>query len=96
MVYPVPPRMSRLVVEGLGTKAILDELSAILADRLRMVFEDGVALPSDKRSGREIHSFLAQLESGEDLIPGLDRVTLVRCRPGRNGASLALTFLYPA
>ena len=77
MVDPSPPRPPWPVTEALGTRAIPYELSAILTACFCTVCEDGAALSSDKRSGRGIHSFLAQLALGVDLIPGLDQVTLV-------------------
>ena len=63
------------------TGAILGKLSAILAGRFRAVREDGVALPSDKQSGRGIHSFLAQLLSVVYHISILEQVTLVVIDP---------------
>ena len=77
MVNPAPPRPPLSVTEALGTKVILSELSAIIVDHLRTVHKDGAALSSEKRSGRGNHSFLAQLASGGDLIPGLEQVILV-------------------
>ena len=69
---PGPLRPPRLVVEALGTGETPDELFAILAARFRTVREDGAVLSSEKRLGQGIHSFLAQIASGVDLIPGLD------------------------
>ena len=60
-----------MVVESLGNRAIPGELSTILAGLLRAVHKDGAALPSDKRSVREIYSFLVHLTSGVDHIPNL-------------------------
>ena len=60
------------------TVAIPSELSAILVAHFRTFCKDGVALPSDKRSVRGIHSLLAQLASGVDRISSLERVTLIR------------------
>ena len=34
-------------------------------------------LPSDKRSGRFIHSFLTHILLGAELIPGIERVALI-------------------
>ena len=65
-------------VEALGTGAIPAELSMILTARFQTVRKDWAALFSEKRSGRGINSFLAQLASGVELIHGLERVTLVR------------------
>ena len=36
----------------------------------------------EERSVRVIHSFLAQLASGADLVPGLEQVTMVGIDPG--------------
>ena len=49
------PRLPRLVADTLGTGAVSDELSAILAARFRTFREDETALPLDKRSGRGIY-----------------------------------------
>ena len=65
------------MVEALGTGEIPAELSAILAACFRMVRKYGAALSSEKRLGRGIHSFLAQMALGVDLIPILDQVTFV-------------------
>ena len=77
MVNSDPPQPRRLVVEALSTGAIPGELSVILARCFRTVCESRVPLPSDKRSEQSIHSFLAQLVSGVDHIPGLEQVYLV-------------------
>ena len=77
----VPLRLPLLVAEALGTRAIPGELSAILVGRFQAVREEGAALPSDKRSGQGIHSFLVQLMLGVDHIPGLERVILVEVDP---------------
>ena len=69
------------MAEDLGTRAILSKLSTILTIRFRTISEDGADLPSDKRLGQGIHSFLAQLALVVDNIPGLDRVTLVVVEP---------------
>ena len=69
------------MAEARGTGAIPDELSVILVDHFRTVRKDGAALTSDKRSDRGIHSFLVQIASGLDLIPGLEEATLVRVDP---------------
>ena len=81
MVNPVPAWKHWLVAEDLGTRAILSKLSTILTIRFRTISEDGADLPSDKRLGQGIHSFLAQLALVVDNIPGLDRVTLVVVDP---------------
>ena len=59
------------------TGGIPDELSAIPTDRFWMVREDGSALSLEKCSGQWIHSFLAHLASGVDLIPSLEWVHLI-------------------
>ena len=64
--------------EDLGTRVVPAELYTILADRFRTVRKDGVDLSSEKHSGRGIHSFLMQIALRVDLIPGLERVALVR------------------
>ena len=83
MVNPGPPRPPRLVAEALGTRSILAKLAAILTDHSRTVREDGAALTPEKRSGRGIHTFLAQLASGVDPVPGLEQETVVRVYPDR-------------
>ena len=65
------------MAEDLGTGEIPAELTVILASHSRTVHEDGAALTPEKRSGWEIHSFLAQLASGVDPVPGLKPVTVV-------------------
>ena len=81
MVDPVPLRPPWSLVEALGTGAILDDISAILTASFRTVREDGAALYSEKLSDRGIHYFLAQLALRLDLIPILERVTLVGVDP---------------
>ena len=78
MLNPSPPRPPRLVAEALGTGAIPAELSAILAARFQMVREDEEEITWDKRSDRDIQSYLVKLVLGVELIPGLELVTLVR------------------
>ena len=81
MVDPEPPRSPWSVTEALGTGSILGKLSAILASLFRTVHEDGAALPSDKRLGWGVHSFLAQIASGLEHIPFLERLILVGLDP---------------
>ena len=81
MVDLVPSRPPQSVAEDLGTGHIPGKISTILAGRFRTIFEDGSALPSDKRSGRGIHSFLAQLAWRVDHVPGLERLILVGVDP---------------
>ena len=45
--------------------------------RFRVRREDGGPLPTEKRSGRGIHSFLGHLASGVDPVPGFERVALL-------------------
>ena len=72
-----------LVVEALGTRSIPSELSAILAAHSSTVREDGTARTPEEHSVWVIHSFLAQLVSGEDLVPGLDWVIMVGLDPDK-------------
>ena len=81
MVDPGGLRPPCSVAEDLGTGAIPAKLSAILAAHSQTVSKDGAALTAEKRSGQGIHSFLVQLESGVDPVPGLDRVTVVGVDP---------------
>ena len=83
MVDLHPTQPPRLVAEAMGTGAIPAELSVILTPFLREVHKDGAALSPEKCSGRGVHSFLEQLMSGVNLIPGLEQVTLVRVYPDR-------------
>ena len=76
MVNPGPPWPPLLVAEALGTGSIPAELSAILVAHFRTVRKDGAALLAEKRLGRGIHSFLAQMASGLDPVHRLYRVTL--------------------
>ena len=78
MFDPAPPRPPRLVAEALRTRGIRSELSTIPMARFRTVRKDGAELSSDNHSSRGVHSFLAQLVLGVDLIPRLERVTVVR------------------
>ena len=78
---PTPLRLPRSVVEALGTGEIPAELSAILVAAFRTVHKDGAARSSEKRLGRGIHSFLAQLALVVDPIHGLEQVTLVGVDP---------------
>ena len=89
------PWIPRSVEETLGTVAVLSELSAILTGRFREVREDWTALPPEKFSGRGIHSSLAQLTSGVDHTPWPGASVPHRVRPGRNGASLAISIIHP-
>ena len=78
---PPPLQLHCSEAEALGTGVISVKLSAILAAHFRTVRKNGEALLSDKRSGQGIHSFLAQITPGGNLIPGLDLVTLVGVDP---------------
>ena len=75
------PRPPRSVAEALGTKAIPADLSIILALHSRTVREDGAACTLEVRLGQVIHSFLAELASEVDLVPGLERVTIAGLDP---------------
>ena len=81
MVDLGPPRPPRSVAEALGTKAIPADLSIILALHSRTVREDGAACTLEVRLGQVIHSFLAELASEVDLVPGLERVTIAGLDP---------------
>ena len=92
MVDLPPPRPPWLVAEALGNGIILAELSAILAARFRTFQKDGADLSLEKQSGQGIHSFLAQLASGVDPIPSLERVKLVGVYP--DGMVLLMHLLF--
>ena len=77
MVDPPPPRPPWLVAEDMGNILILAELAMILADHFHTVRKEGASLSEEKRSGRGIHFFLSQMALGVDLVPGLEKVTLV-------------------
>ena len=81
MVNPVSLQSLRLVLEALGTGEIPVNLSEILVAHFRTFSEDRAALLLEKRSGRGIHSFLDQLASGVDPVPGLERLTFVGADP---------------
>ena len=83
MFDPGPLRPPWLVLEALGTGAILTEIATILASHSQTVRKDRAALLADKCLGRGIQYFLAQLASGVDPVPGLERVTLVRVEPDK-------------
>ena len=67
--------------EAIGTRAILAKLAVILAAHFRTVHKYGADLSMEKRSVQGIQSFLAKLTLGVDLIPILERVTLVGINP---------------
>ena len=77
MVDLIYLRQPRLMVETLRTGAIPAELFTIFAARFWTVCEDEASLSPKKSSGLGIQSFLTQMASGVDPIPGLERVTLV-------------------
>ena len=83
MVDPVPPRPPRLVAKALGTREIPAELVAILATYSQTVCEDRKSRTPEERSDQVIHSLLAQLASGMDLIPVLERVKMAGLYPDR-------------
>ena len=72
-----------MVTEALGTGAIPAELAAILAAHSQPVREDGTACTLEECSGQVIHSFQAQIASGVDPVPGMERVTAVILGPDR-------------
>ena len=74
MVVPDPPHPPQFVGEVLGNGRLPNALTKIIASRFRMVHEDGVALSTENRAVRGLHSFLANLASGVDLVPGLERL----------------------
>ena len=76
---PWPPRS---VVEALGTGEISAELAVILVTHSQTVHEDRTAYTPEERLVWVIHSFLAQISSRVDLVPGLERVTMVGIDPG--------------
>ena len=69
------------MVEALGAGVIPAEFAEVLVDHFRTVCKDRAALLAEKLSGRGIHSFMAQLGSEEDPVPGLEQVTLVGVDP---------------
>ena len=77
MVNQGPPQTPHSVAEALGTGAIPADLAAILAAHSRTVREDGTARTLEERLVQVIHSFMAQLVSGVDLVPRLERVKMV-------------------
>ena len=80
MVDLPPSCPPQLVAEDLGTRAIPSELSEILTARFGTVHKDGAALSSEKRSGQG--PFLTGAACvGVDLVPVLERVTLIRVDP---------------
>ena len=79
MVDPGPLRPPRSVAEALGTGSIPADLAAILGTDSRTVREDRADLPPEKCLG--INSFLEHLALGVDMVPGLERVTLVVVNP---------------
>ena len=77
MVDLEPLQPHRSVKEALGTGAIPAELAPILAAYSQTVRKDGTARTLEERLVQVIHSFLAQLVSGVDLVPRLERVKMV-------------------
>ena len=82
IVNPWPPFPPQYVVEALWNGATLAKLAAILAAHSRTVHEYRTDCTPEERSGQVIQSFLAQLASGVDGFPGLERVTVVVLDPG--------------
>ena len=81
MVVPGPPCPPPLLAKALGTGAIPSELAVILVAHSKTVRDDRIARTSEVRSGRVIHSFLAELALEVDLVPSLERVTMVLFDP---------------
>ena len=94
MVDPGPLRPPRLVVEALGIGEILSKLADILAAYSRTVCYDRTSLTPEVRSGRVIHSFLEELASEVDLVPGLERVTMVGLDPDERVLLMHLIFSF--
>ena len=81
MVDPGPPRPPQLMAKSLATVEIPPGIAAILMAHPQTIREDGAALSSEKCSGQGIHSFLEQLVSRVEPVPGLERVTMVGVNP---------------
>ena len=81
MVNLDPPPPPRSVGEVLGTGQLPDNLVAALSDRFRVTKEDDRPLSPEKRYGRGVHYFLANLASRVDPVPGFDRVGLLQVNP---------------
>ena len=77
MVDPDPPRPPRSVGEVLGTGRLPRNLVKATSAWFRVTREDGRPLSVEKQSGRGVHSFLAHLASGVDLVPGFEWVALL-------------------
>ena len=89
---PAPPAATLVGGGGSGERnnpgrALRDPCSP-LSD----IQKDGAALSLEKQSGQGIHSFLAQLASGVDPIPSLERVKLVGVYP--DGRVLLMHLLF--
>ena len=77
-VVPDPPQPHWLPGEALVNGWLPDVMTEIPASCFLMAHEDwGGGLPTEKRSGRGLHSFLAHLASGVDPVPGLERICLL-------------------
>ena len=72
-----------------------DKIIGAMSDRFRVTREGGRPPYSERRAGRGIHAFLDHLASGADPVPGLECLTLLGVRPGRNGAPPEIVFLRP-
>ena len=90
-----PPQPLRSVKEVRGTSGLPDEIVGYLSARLRVTREGGRPLSSERRAGRGVHAFLGHLASGADPVPGLECLTLLGVRPGRNCAPPEIVFLRP-
>ena len=96
MVNPKPPRPPRSVREVLRTGRIPDDLVKTLLERFRVKREDGGYLSKEKYSGRGVHSFLAQLASRVDPVPGFEQVALFQVDPDITAHLLHSLFSVPS
>ena len=77
MVDPGLPHLPLLVAEVLGTRSILAELAAILAEHSRNLRKDGTARTTEERTGRGLHAFFSHLALREVTVTGLEKVNLI-------------------
>ena len=81
MVNPWPPPPPRSVAKALETEATQDKLAVILAVLSQTVRKDETDRTPEECSGQVIQSFLVQISSGVEPVPGLERVTVVGLDP---------------
>ena len=62
----------------LGTSSLPGNLVKALSERFRDMREEVVSLLTEKRSGRGVHSFLAHIASGVDMVPGFEGVAILQ------------------